>query len=127
MAKTMKDYVAAANEAVSTFSPKEVFEKVQSGEAAILDVREQRELSDDGAIKDALHIPRGILEPSADADAKPNDELLGMKTAGTPIYVLCASGARALLAAKTLSEMGYNSAVIKGGLKGWTDEGLPVA
>lgn len=125
MHKTMKDYVAAANEVVSTYSPTEVFKKCDSGIGAILDVREPGELSENGEIDGALHIPRGLLEPSADADSKPNKKLLEFKASETPIYVLCASGARALLAAKTLSEMGYNSAVIGNGFKGWTDEGLP--
>lgn len=124
--KTLKDYIKAAKEVVSSAAPAEVHEKFKSGSVAILDVREAAELSETGKIDGALHIPRGSLEPSADADAKPDDMLLEIKNYGTPVYVLCATGARAVLAAKTLSEMGYNSAVIKGGLKGWTDEGLPI-
>ena len=40
--------------------------------------------------------------------------------------VVCASGARASLAALTLKTMGYEDvAVLDGGLKAWTDAGLP--
>jgi len=40
--------------------------------------------------------------------------------------VVCASGARASLAALTLKTMGYqNVAVLDGGLKGWINAGLP--
>ena len=40
--------------------------------------------------------------------------------------MVCASGARASLAALTLKTMGYEDvAVLDGGLKGWTDAGLP--
>ena len=40
--------------------------------------------------------------------------------------VVCASGARASLAALTLETMGYEDVVVlDGGFKGWTDAGLP--
>ena len=40
--------------------------------------------------------------------------------------MVCASGARASLAALTLKDMGYQDvAVLDGGLKGWIDAGLP--
>ena len=40
---------------------------------------------------------------------------------------MCASGARASLAALTLKTMGYQDvAILDGGLKGWTEAGLPV-
>ena len=40
--------------------------------------------------------------------------------------VVCASGARATLAALTLKTMGYaDPVVLEGGLKGWADAGLP--
>ncbi|MGZ6874673.1 MAG: rhodanese-like domain-containing protein [Blastococcus sp.] len=40
--------------------------------------------------------------------------------------VLCASGARASLAALTLKTMGYEDvAILDGGLKAWTEAGLP--
>ena len=42
------------------------------------------------------------------------------------MIVVCASRARAALAAVTLREMGYEDvAVLDGGLKAWTDAGLP--
>jgi rhodanese-related sulfurtransferase len=42
------------------------------------------------------------------------------------VIVVCASGARATLAAATLKDMGYEDVVVlDGGLKGWTDAGLP--
>lgn len=43
------------------------------------------------------------------------------------MIVVCASGARASLAALTLKTMGYQDvAILDGGLKGWTEAGLPV-
>ena len=42
------------------------------------------------------------------------------------MHVLCASGARAALAADTLTTMGYSAKVIDGGLGGWKEAGLPI-
>ena len=40
--------------------------------------------------------------------------------------MVCASGARAALAGMTMKQMGYQDvAVLAGGLKGWTEAGLP--
>ena len=47
-------------------------------------------------------------------------------SSGRPVHVLCASGARASLAAATLDEMGYIAQPIEGGLKGWREAGRPV-
>jgi 3-mercaptopyruvate sulfurtransferase SseA len=45
---------------------------------------------------------------------------------GRRVIVVCASGARASLAALTLKTMGYGDvAILDGGLKGWTEAGLP--
>jgi rhodanese-related sulfurtransferase len=43
------------------------------------------------------------------------------------IVVLCASGGRSLLAAKTLHEMGYTTVCsMNGGMNAWKASGLPV-
>jgi len=42
------------------------------------------------------------------------------------VHVLCASGARAALAADSLKQMGYDATVIDGGLAAWKKAGLPL-
>ena len=69
--------------------------------SAILDVREAHELAESGEVADAGHIPRGFLEATADPTAQSAHPPLTRAHGGeTPVYVLCASGARAALAAK---------------------------
>jgi phage shock protein E len=66
-------------------------------ELVLVDVRETPEFEAQ-SIPGAVHIPRGFLEFKI-AEACP--------TADQPIILHCKTGGRAILAARTLSEMGY--------------------
>ncbi|MER0239322.1 rhodanese-like domain-containing protein [Fulvimarina sp. MAC8] len=121
MPKTMKDFVAEARKMTGG--------SVDAGKAdgLILDVREAHELDTDGRVPDAVHIPRGFLEAKADVTNEGGEKALHASHAGgMPVHVLCASGARASLAAATLTEMGYSAKPIEGGLKAWREAGRPV-
>lgn len=125
MDKTMKDLVAAAQGNVAQVAPADALAAQQS-DALILDVREPAELQSDGAVADALHIPRGVLESKADPSTGSGDQVLTERHGGNSrVLVLCASGARATLAADTLRTMGYDAAVITGGMKAWKAANLP--
>ncbi len=81
-----------------------------------LDVREADE-HEQGAIPEAIHIPRGKLELTI--EGKVSDK-------NAPIVVYCAGGVRSVFAAKTLQELGYqNVASLIGGFNRWKDEGKP--
>ncbi|MCS5603712.1 MAG: rhodanese-like domain-containing protein [Paracoccus sp. (in: a-proteobacteria)] len=126
MTKSMKDLVAEARTRVETISPADAQAARPNGDV-ILDVREPAELDSDGAIAGAIHIPRGLLEAQADPDTgKAHDALVAMRRSKGHVNVLCASGARAALAADVLKTMGYNARVIEGGLGGWKQAGLPI-
>ncbi len=122
MTMTMKDFVAEARARVDTIAPAEAQQAARDG-ALILDVREPGELQAAGRIDGALNVPRGVLEPKADADGEPR--LRAMQGEGR-VLVLCASGGRATLAADALNKMGYRASVIEGGLAGWKEAGLPI-
>src|SRR2546426_3805684 len=82
----------------------------------VLDVREPDEYAQ-GAIPDAVHIPRGNLESQVENRVADRS---------TPIVVHCAGGTRSAFAAKTLTELGYADVVsMKGGFNKWKDEGRP--
>ncbi len=92
----------------------------------ILDVREPAELDSVGAVDGAVHIPRELVEAQADADTGKANEILAKKRGGNGrVHVLCASGARAALAADSLRQMGYDTTVIEGGLAAWKEADLP--
>ncbi len=90
--------------------------RIDAGGVVALDVREPEEY-DQGALINALHIPRGNVE--SQIEAKIIDK-------STSVLVYCAVGARSAFAAKTLNDLGYTdvSSVI-GGFNKWKDEGRP--
>lgn len=91
----------------------------------MLDIREHDEF--DGCyIENSLHVPRGILEQACDWDyAETLPELV--KARKRPIIVVCRSGNRSVLAALTMTLMGYEGVVsLKTGIKGWNDSDLPL-
>ncbi|UWQ22436.1 rhodanese-like domain-containing protein [Jannaschia sp. W003] len=119
MPMSMKYLVAEAKAQVGSVSPQEA----QDAGGLILDVRESGELEEKGRVEGALHVPRGVLESRADPDLPTAERRLVDARA---VHVLCASGARAAMAAAQLRRMGYEADVIEGGLEGWRKAGLPV-
>ena len=82
----------------------------------VLDVREPDEY-EQGALADAIHIPRGHLEAQIENRVPDHD---------AEIIIYCAGGVRSAFAAKTLAELGYpNSVSMDGGFGRWKDEGRP--
>src|SRR5579875_3100519 len=82
----------------------------------IVDVRERDEY-EEGAIKGAVHIPRGYLELRIENAVPDRDE---------PIVLYCAGGTRSALAAQSLQAMGYtNVSSLAGGFGAWKTAGLP--
>lgn len=122
MALGMKELVAEARAQVQAVTPQQARD---SGEL-ILDVREPSELESSGRVAGAVNIPRGVLESRADPGTQTAEERLTRLRGAGRVHVLCGSGARAALAAHTLSRMGYDATVIEGGLAGWKEAGLPV-
>jgi len=128
MALTLVQMVAAARAEAREVSPAEA---AQAHDAAqldlILDVREPREYGE-GHVPDAVNIPRGLLEIRADpASPAPDPALSADQSARILVYCTKGPGARSLLAAQTLTNMGYeNVEVLGGGLNAWAEAGLPV-
>jgi molybdopterin/thiamine biosynthesis adenylyltransferase len=82
----------------------------------VLDVREADEY-EQGALPDAVHIPRGHLESQVENRLPDRD---------APVVVYCAGGTRSAFAAKTLGELGYTDVVsMAGGFNQWKNEGRP--
>jgi rhodanese-related sulfurtransferase len=128
MAETLRSMIAAARGRVTEVPPADAYEAQQSDDVhLIIDVREPHEF-DDAHIQDSVNVPRGVLELRADADAPTADPALsGDKSRRIVLYCTKSPGARSLLAARTLQDMGYEGVeVLGGGLDAWTEAGLPV-
>jgi sulfur-carrier protein adenylyltransferase/sulfurtransferase len=117
MALSSRDLLRRARQEVPEMAPGELrTELAQNGRRQLLDVREPDEVSE-GVLPDALLIPRGFLELQVES---------AIPDRSTPITVYCASGARSLLAAMSLREMGYSDvASLQGGFNAWKAQGLP--
>ena len=123
MTKTAAEMIMGANAQVGHVAPKDAAEEAAAGTAVLLDVREAEEWQH-GHIEGAIPAPRGLVEFFADPTSPRHKEALDPTGR---VIVVCASGARATLAALTLNDMGYEDvAVMEGGLKGWMDAGLPI-
>ena len=123
--KSSQTLVEKANESIKVMSPEEVKDAYDKGEVTMVDVRDIRELWKEGTIKNAIHIPRGMLEFWLD----PQSSYYQEKKIGNikNIVLFCALGFRSALATKTLKDMGYNNvANAKGGFDSLKKAGLPV-
>jgi sulfur-carrier protein adenylyltransferase/sulfurtransferase len=110
---TPRELLAAAKAEITEVSALDAATEVES--ARFLDVREPEEY-DQGAIRGAVHIPRGQLEFNVEGR-------LPDKAARVVIY--CAAGVRSAFAARTLQELGYRDVVsMRGGFNRWKDDGL---
>ena len=123
--KSSKELVDNANETIITMSPEQVKSAYDKGEITLIDVRDIRELWNEGTIKESIHIPRGMLEFWLDPQSSYYQEkkIGEMKN----IVLFCALGFRSALATKTLKEMGFNNvANAKGGFDSLKKIGLPI-
>jgi rhodanese-related sulfurtransferase len=93
----------------------EAKEKLDSGEVALIDVREPGEFA-------AGHIPGATLIPVNSVPAR-KDELPNDK----PLLFVCAKGQRSALAAEFAAAFGFKDLYnLEGGTDAWREAGLPV-
>ena len=110
--------VAEAKKNITEISPQDAAAKLKSGEAVIVDVRDNDEW-DDGHIPGAAHMSRGTIE--LDIEEKVPDT-------NAMIICHCGGGGRSALATESLQKMGYKSVrSMAGGFKAWKAAALPTA
>jgi rhodanese-related sulfurtransferase len=127
-ATTLAEMVAAARSGAQETLPAQAAAADERGEVdLILDVREPGEYGQ-GHVPRAINIPRGLLEIRADPASPAADaSLRADRAARILVYCTKGPGARSLLAAQTLTSMGYERVeVLGGGLMAWAEAGLPV-
>ena len=94
--------------------PKRVKELIESGEAELVDVREDYEW-EAGRIAGATHIELERL--AGRADELPNDK---------PVIFQCRVGRRSALATDAFRAVGFDAYNMRGGIQAWAEEGLPL-
>ena len=123
--KSSQVLVNEANKQIKTLKADEVKELSKKGEITLIDIRDIRELWKEGSIKDAIHIPRGMLEFWLD----PQSSYYKERKIGDikNIVLFCALGFRSALSTKALKDMGFdNVANAQGGFDSLKKAGLPV-
>jgi sulfur-carrier protein adenylyltransferase/sulfurtransferase len=104
-------------ERIEEIDPAEAREEIENGAVALVDTREPNEYVE-------AHIDGAELVRPADV-AERIEEVVPDHSQRVILY--CASGNRSARAADQLREMGYeNAASVRGGIKLWEAEGLPV-
>jgi len=91
--------------------------RLVNGGALVLDVRDTSDYNA-GHIIDARNIPVKEVGERADSLKKFKEK---------PVVICCESGTASATAAKTLKSLGFSKvATLKGGLRGWRQENLPL-
>jgi rhodanese-related sulfurtransferase len=124
MNKGYKALVAEASAAVKTYSVQDVQSFVGKDGVVFIDLREEAELTRDGIIPGAVHVPRGMLEFVIDPDSPYHNKVF---SSGKEFIFYCAAGSRSALATQVAQVMGLDTvAHIGGGMKAWKEAGAPV-
>ncbi len=112
-----EELVTEAKKQITEISPADAAAQAKTGQAVIVDVREQDEW-EEGHIPDAVNLSRGTLE--LEVEEKIPDP-------NAVIICHCGGGGRSALAAESLQKMGCkNVRSMAGGLKAWKAAELPV-
>ena len=93
---------------------------IENHKTVIIDVREESEVYSQGIIKNAIHIPRGLIEFQLKPDSDKNPVSIDSET---NILVYCAGGYRSALAAKSLIDLGFKNVYNLGGFQEWVESG----
>lgn len=99
MLKTVLELVAEASTDLRCLTAQSAFMECEETRGHIIDVRESAEV-DLHPVPGSLNIPRGVLEMKI-GELTPDP--------ASPLYIHCASSARARLAAAQLKHMGYTN------------------
>lgn len=122
MPTNVKEMLAAANALVPRVPPEKLREMMDASDALVVDVRDAAEVQQSGRLKGALNVSRGMLEFRADPESPYYNPAFQK---GKRIVLYCASGGRAALSGKTLSELGYAPVFNAGGFKELAEAGIP--
>ena len=102
--KSIESLLFEANKEIERLSFEDSMNIINNQHTVIIDVREESEVNNLGIIKNAIHVPRGLLEFTLIPNSPTNPVQINDDTY---ILVFCAGGYRSALAAKTLNDMGF--------------------
>ena len=110
--KSLELILEEANKQIKRLSYDDSIDLIKNHSTLIIDVREESEVHSSGVIKNAIHIPRGLIEFKISNISTIIEE-------DTNILVYCAGGYRSALAAKTLKDFGFKNVFNIGCYEEW--------
>jgi rhodanese-related sulfurtransferase len=114
-----------ARAGLERMTPEEAFAAMQSGEAVVVDIREDERRAREGRVPGAVEIERNVLEWRCAPESDWRDERVSDPR--RRVIVMCNEGYQSSLAAATLQRLGLGLATdIDGGFRRWAADGLPV-
>ena len=90
---------------IKTISTEEAYNLSSNNQCNLIDIRDIRELENEGRVENSNHIPRGMLEFWMDPQSAYFKN--GKLDLNKEMVLFCAGGLRSALAAKSLKEMGF--------------------
>tara|TARA_B100000035_G_C20749340_1_gene443260 strand:+ start:218 stop:655 length:438 start_codon:yes stop_codon:yes gene_type:complete len=103
--KSSQTLVSEALKEIKTISSDDAHQMFNKNECNLIDIRDIRELQNEGKVEGANHIPRGMLEFWLDPESVYFKE--GKLDLDKEMVLFCAGGLRSALAAKSLKDMGF--------------------
>ena len=103
--KSSQTLVSEALKEIKTISSDEAHKMFNENTCNLIDIRDIRELQNEGKVEGANHIPRGMLEFWLDPESVYFKE--GKLDLDKEMVLFCAGGLRSALAAKSLKDMGF--------------------
>jgi rhodanese-related sulfurtransferase len=121
---TVEELLDEARRGLERLSPTEAQAAGAAG-AILIDIRTDRQRSQDGDVPGARRYPRNVLEWRLDPSSPHRDPEVARRD--IQLIVLCNEGYQSSLAAATLQRFGLQVTDVIGGFQAWREAGLPIA
>ena len=118
--KTLESMLIDANKNIERLTYEETCNILKQPNTFIIDVREESEVSSFGLIKNAIHLPRGLIEFKLELNFQNNPA--GINNDSNLLFY-CAGGYRSALAANTVKSLGFKNVYNIGGFGEWVNNG----
>jgi rhodanese-related sulfurtransferase len=121
----VEELLQEARAGLNRVAPEQALAAMRSGDAVVVDIREEDRRARDGRVRGAVEIERNVLEWRCAPQSEWRDERVSDPQ--RVVVVMCNEGYQSSLAAAALQRLGLERATdMDGGFQRWVADGLPV-
>ena len=121
----VEELLEEARAGLHRLTPEQSFDAIRSGDAVVVDIREEERRRHDGRVPGAVEIARNVLEWRCAPQSEFRDRRVSDPS--RVVIVMCNEGYQSSLAAAALQRLGLPQATdMDGGFQRWRADGLPV-